>query len=560
MKLNNVQTVMFKGVPEVKAPKQKETKALQTNPIKQAPAPTGEVLRAMTGVKPQVKKMDFTSAEIELEEYSAFRNQNEEDRYNITNVYARGDEESANVKMQLEMINKKLLKPATLKCYWETGKMCKGLAEDLQMMYSADKAGKNINDVYVPTVKSQAEGTKNARIGDVFQVENEKKIFVKTDDKKSKQLDMDKEMFCKLFPPAERFSTKQQSIGDCYLVSTLGTLMENKKARVALYDAIHQDGKDVTVKFKNGFGEYKYKNAELPTDRVYKYSINGATGIRLLEDAYGLDSVNKADTMFKKIMQEKIDTKKEELKTATGADKQALEKSIKGHEDRLNAYKNAKNDPSRTIVVCRDDNMFNIFYEEDENGLKFMDLKKDPDNKQDKFRSPADFYRGSLGGYNFEVLQRFGFGGFRQMNLDIPEDRQKAKEMMLKPKFNDNYIMTGGTRASGGRVENPVAESAGIFGFHAYTLKPHVDNNGGLKVTCTNPWNTAYNADVSYKNFLEYYDSVSVIDVNSYGKDLPLEKQPVPYDKDGAVVGDNKNDGEVIWYKNNRKPITPKQA
>lgn len=559
MKVNNIQAFVFTGTPETKL-KKKETPVAQSNPIKNLPIPNVEILRVMSGVqKPHVDKKDFTTAQIELEEHKAFRRLSEEDRYNITNVYARGDEESANVKMQLDMINKRLLEPATLSNYWETGKMSKGLAQDLDMMYEADKAGKNINDVYVPKVKSQAEGTKSVKIGDVFEVENQDKIYVKTDKDESRQLNLDKKMFCHLFPPAKRFTTQQRSIGDCYLVSTLGTLMENPKARVALYEAFNQDGKDVTVKFKNGFGEYKYEFGELPYNRVQQYHARGANGIRILEDAYGLDSVNKADTMFKKIMTEKIDAKKEALKTATGAEKEKLQKSLEGHQNRLNDYIEAKKDPNRKIVVCRDDNYFNIFYEEDENGLKFADLFRDPDNDS-KFRSPADFYRGSLGGYNFEVLQRFGFGGFRQMNLDIESDKQKAKEMMLKPKFNENFIMTGGTRANGGRVENPVAESAGIYGFHAYTLKPHLDEKGALKVTCTNPWNTSYNADVSYKQFLEYFDSVSIIDVNSYGKNLDLEKQPVPYDKDGAVVGDNKNDGEVIWYKNNRKPVTPKQA
>ena len=55
---------------------------------------------------------------------------------------------------------------------------------------------------------------------------------------------------------------------------------------------------------------------------------------------------------------------------------------------------------------------------------------------------------------------------------------------------------------------------------------------------------------------LKYYDSVSIIDVNSYGKDLPLEEQPIKYGKNGAIVGDNSNDKEVTWYINgNKKPV-----
>lgn len=524
------------------------------------PMPSAELMQAMVGVKklgrPEPIKYTPQTAENFLKNHPADKFLRKEDRANIKKVMCKGNVEASNIQMQLKLVADGDLEPSTLQNYWETGKMSDNLAKDIDMVYEAKKAGKNVNDVYVPTVKSKTEGHKTVKVGDVFQVEGEDKVYVKANDKESRQLDMDKDMFIKMFPPAKRFTTQQQHIGDCYLVSTLNTLMQNPKARVAMYEAIHQDGDDVKVKFKKGFGEYTYKNAELPADRVKAYSLSGAMGVRILEDAYGVDSINKADHAFKTIMNERIAKKEEELKTATGDKKAELQKSLDGHKQRLNDYLAAKADPvkGKDIVVCRDDNYFNIYYEEDENGLKFAELSKDPDNKDLHYESPADFYRGSLGGYNFEVLQRFGFGGFRQMNLDLETD--KVKDMISKDNFNEDYIMTGGTRAGGSRVENPVAKSAGIYGFHAYTLEPHKDEKGDLKMRCTNPWNTSYDADISYKDFLKYYDSVSIIDVNSYGKDLPLEEQPIKYGKNGAIVGDNSNDKEVTWYINgNKKPV-----
>lgn len=548
MKVNAIsQVTPFKGVAKVETKKAEVAK--QTSPIEKAPMPSAQLLQAMNGVsvkKAEPVKYTPETAEAMLKKNPANKVLRDDDRKNIVNVLCKGNEQAENVKKQLKLIADGDLEPSTVKCYWETGKMNDNLARDIDMVYNAKQAGKDVNDLYVLPVKSKAEGHKTVAVGDVFQVNGEDKIYVKANDKESRQLNMDKEMFVKLFPPAKRFTTQQQSIGDCYLVSTLGTLMNNPKARVALYEAFNQDGKDVTVKFKNGFGEYKYANAELPADRVKKYSLVGSEGIRILEDAYGLDSVNKADTMFKKIMNEKIANKEAELVKAPLDKKAEITKSIVGHKQRLADYNAAKADPNRTIVVCRDDNYYNIFYEEDENGLKFSDLKSDPDNKEDKFQRAADFYRGSLGGYNFEVLQRFGFGGFRQWNLNFEADQ--VKEMMMKPNFNEDYIMTGGTRASGGRTENPVAEAAGVYGFHAYTLEPQVGKNGELKVRCTNPWNTSYDADINYKQFLEYYDSASVCDVNSYGKNLPLDSQPVKYGKNGPIMDKNSNEQPVIWY------------
>ena len=549
------QLTPFTGAKEVKSDKKVKTES-QTAPTEKTPMPSAAALQAMHGVKPHGKG----AAKPTPEAYSSYEASqliaeagvmlSKKDYKNVKKVLARGDEQTSNVMMQLELIKSGDIEPSTMSCYWETGKMNDNLAKDLDMVYEARKAGKNVADVYVPNVKSQAEGNKTTKVGDVFKVANQDKIYVKTDENESRQLDMDKDMFIKLFPPAKRFTTQQQSIGDCYLVSTLGTLMNHDKARVALYEAFHQDGKDVTVKFKNGYGEYKYENAEVPKDRVQKYSLKGSTGIRILEDAYGLDSVNKADTKFREIMADKIAKKQEEFEKAPVAKKAEVAKSLAGHKKRLDDYLAAKADPNRTVVVCRDDNFYNIYYEEDENGLKFADLKEDPDNKQDKFHRAADFYRGSLGGYNFEVMERFGFGGFRQWNLNFEE--KEVKQQMMKDNFNKDFVMTGGTRASGGRVENPVAEAAGVYGFHAYTLEPQKDDKGNLTVRCTNPWNTSYDADIPYDKFLEYYDSVSIVDVNSYGKKLPLQEQPVKYGKDGAIMDKNSKETPVIWYNNNR--------
>ncbi|MBR2525179.1 hypothetical protein IKE67_01810 [bacterium] len=545
----------------------KETKAAKTEKkeeIKEElqqeekPMPSASTLQAMAGVKPHKGGLQSGKPAPEMYDYKGALDLvmesgaqlTQREFNNLRQVLAKGDEQTSNVVMQLKLMKTGDIDPYSVSCYWETGKMNDNLAKDLDMIYEARKAGKSVEDAYVPNVKSQEEGNKTTKIGDVFKVENEEKIYVKTDENESRQLDMDKKMFIKLFPPARRFTSQQQRIGDCYLVSTLGTLMNNDKARVALYEAFHQDGDDVTVKFKNGYGEYKYKDAKIPKDRVQDYSLRGSEGIRILEDAYGLDSVNKADVKFREIMTDKIAKKREEVEKAPMDKKAEAMKSLKGHQQRLNDYLEAKADPNRKIVVCRDDNYYNIYYEEDENGLKFADLAEDPDNAKKKFKSAADFYRGSLGGYNFEVMERFGFGGFRQWNLNFEE--KDVKKQMMKDNFNKDFVMMGGTRAHGARVENPVAEKSGIYGFHAYTLEPHKDKDGKLTVRCTNPWNTSYDADISYDKFLEYYDSVSIVDVNSYGKDLPLNEQPFKYGKNG-IIPDSSNEKPVIWYNNKNK-------
>ncbi len=527
-------------------------KNIETVPITTVPLPTGATYRAMFGIKDFQKKEsleipDFTrkTADEYVRNNPVMKHISRREIDKFVDVLCSKTEEAANAKMHLDLIKSGDISGKTALNYWKDGRMNENVVKDMRMISNARKSNQNIADVYVPKMKTPEQGVASREIGDVFEVDGTKNIYVKTDKNEAKQLKIDKEMFIKLFPPATRFTTQQQDIGDCYLVSTLGSLMNNPKARFALYDAFEQDGDNVSVKFKNGFGTYKYENAKLPDDRVKDYGIDGSTGIKLLEDAYGLDSVNKADTMFRKIMNEKIAQKEQEVQNTDGSDKAKAEKILNGMKQRLNEYIDAKNDSSRKIVVCRDDNKFNIYYEEDKYGLKFKDLKDDPDNRNYEYKSEADFYRGALGGYEFEVFQRLGFGGFRQLNLKY--DKSKAEKLIECSDFNSNYIMTGGTKSSWFGMESEIDADKGLYSFHAYTLEPKKENNE-LKISCTNPWNTTYKTDISYKTFLKNYDSISIVDVNSYGKNLPLEEQPVKYGKHGSITGLNKFDTPVIWY------------
>ena len=513
--------------------------------------PSGSAYRAMLGIQPSSKKPleipEFTRDEaceyVRNNPITKYVCRTETDR--LVEVLTSKTEDAANAKMHLDLIQSGDLSPKSVKYYWADGRMNEHLLKDMRMITDAKETGKNIVDVYVPTMKTPEEGVIKREIGDVFEVEGSKNIYVKTDENSAKQLKMDKTIFTKLFPPAQKFVTQQQKIGDCYLVSTLSSIMNNPKARVALYDAFEQKGNDVIVKFKNGFGEYKYENANLPESRIKDYGVEGSIGIKILEDAYGLDSVNKADTMFRKIMNDKIAKKEQEVQNATGSKKEKLQKILDGHKQRLNDYIEAKNDKSRQIVVCRDDNKFNTYYEEDKYGLIFKDLKNDPDNQSYGYKSEADFYRGALGGYEFEVFQRFGFGGFRQLSLKY--DKEEVEKMIKKNNFNSNYIMTGGTKSSLFGFESELDVDKGLYAFHAYTLEPKKENNE-LKISCTNPWNTTYKTDISLKKFFRHYDSVSIVDVNSYGKNLPLEEQPIKYGKRGPITGLNKYDTPVVWY------------
>lgn len=197
---------------------------MEQNPIKktEAPkmfqntevlaAPSAELLRANAGIKTANEKTlsqsQKPSSQIDKDPYGARAYLNNhpvspyvkgEDRENLINAMEKGNVETSNVEMQLALIADNKLTPQTLSHYWKTGKMCDQMEADIDMMYDCYANGKNVDDVYVPNVSSKEEGTKNVKIGDVFQVEGEELIYVKDDEDKSHQLKWIKKLLLKCF-------------------------------------------------------------------------------------------------------------------------------------------------------------------------------------------------------------------------------------------------------------------------------------------------------------------------------------------------------------------------
>ena len=475
-------------------------------------APSAELLMATMGVKKPVDK-DPYGARAFLNNHPVSPYVKGEDRQNLIKVMEKGSVETSNVEMQLALIADNKLTPQTLSNYWKTGKMCDQMEEDIVMMYECYADGKKVEDVYCPKVSSTEEGNKKAKIGDVYQVEGEDRIYVKDEENKSHQLKMDKETFIKLFPPAQRFASAQYAIGDCYWVATLNSVMENPKTRIALYDAIEQDGKDIHVKYPNGKADYVAKNGELRSDTDEKMILRGAQGVRLLEDAFGLELQAKAEDDFRTIMQQKIADKKAQYQAETDPrEKAIMKKDWNGMKQRLADFEESMKNPKNQTVVVRDDLGDRIVYKEDRYGMMFANLKNAPDNNRNEFKTQKEYYRGSLGGYQHQVMEVLGIEG---KPLDSVKDREELLEL-LKNEPSGKYMLCGGTWPDGSRTENPVAKDKGIYSFHAYTLEAVRTENDELKIRATNPWNTAVDADMSVDDMLKFFQFVEVYDIDSY--------------------------------------------
>lgn len=482
----------------------------QTAPQENLAAPSAELLRANAGVKAP-KDKDPYGARAFLNNHPASDVVKGEYRENLIHAMEKGNVETSNIEMQLALIADGKLHPQTMADYWKDGKMCDQMEADIDMMYDCYANGKSIEDTYVPPVTSQAEGIKNTKVGDVFQVEGQDMIYVKDGEDSSHQLKVDKETFMELFPPAQRFACNQYAIGDCYCVSTLNTVMEDPHARVALYDAFEQDGDDIHVKYPNGKADYVAHKGQLDSSTNPKMIMRGAQGMRLLEDAFGLELQVKAEDDFRTIMKEKIAAKKAEYQAESDPrEKAIMKKDWNGMRQRLADFEESMANPKNKTVVLRDDTGIDIKYQEDRYGMKFSALKTAPDAKE--FTTQKEYYRGSLGGYQHQVMDVLGFEG---KCLDSVQDKQALHELIQEPSAG-KYMLAAGTWPDGSRTEQPVAKDKGVFSFHAYTLESVKNEDGEVRVRSTNPWNTGLDADLTEKEMFEFFQFVEVYDVHGY--------------------------------------------
>lgn len=140
------------------------------------------------------------------------------------------------------------------------------------------------------------EAYKATSIGDVVEVG--KQMYI-NDGKKLSKWNMTKEMFLKLFPPVDRFAFKQKKLGDCYLLSSISSVMRNKKASVTFYQSFEYDGKDVkvTVKaYEDYNGSQTFTNGEL--SNLGKKQVEGCRGVQLYERTYAKVALREQDIIY----------------------------------------------------------------------------------------------------------------------------------------------------------------------------------------------------------------------------------------------------------------------
>ena len=412
----------------------------------------------------------------------------------LVGAMANNDVETSNVEMLLQLVEDRKVRPDALLYLCNQGIMSDEFESDLDLMYDAHINNKDLKETFVPTLKSTDEGIKNRNVGDVFGVEGEEKIYIKTSENDSKQLDLSQTTYLKLFPPLERFAIYQGDAGNCYMLSTLDAINSNPETREKLLSCFHENGENLDVSLPNSDYTFTMKKNKMPDEIKNfreQYSM-GAAGFKILEHVYGQDVQQGLLKEAHEILQDQSQNAKGFFK------KRMFTKQLKQFEEEL-----AKNPDN--IIIDRTLQGQKVSWN-DSIGVEWSKL----DETSGRFKRAADYYRGR-GGHEEWVMEKFGFEKINKMfDLDT-KNSKTAQELLFDPKNENKYIFTAFS-AEGKNLgtEGLLDEDYGVYTKHSFSVKPKIDKNGNKVLHVSNPWNSTQSSVMSYEKFSELFTGLIV--------------------------------------------------
>lgn len=426
---------------------------------------------------------------------------------NVAKVMEKMDVESSNTEMMVNLVAEGKLWRGVLRYFCENGKMTKDMENDIDLIYGAYAEGKKPIDVYVPTVKSKESGINSVKIGDTFEIEGDKNIYFKESEENARQLKISKNTFAELFPPAERFSTVQGAAGDCYLLATLSSMIQNPVKRGILYDMFEETDNKINVRMPNGKAVYSAPKSDLRQDIDKWQHLQGATGMILAEHVYGVELQNRLENEFFDYMHTEI----AKLENETPQDKNKIE----GYKKRLADFEEKSKDTEYKPVLMRFENPDangKLTLKTDEHGVIFKDLKSANKEYRRKLSTQADFYRGAIGGDLDVVMKDFGNEGVVEFKPSNPEEKSQIKSIMTSDDA-EKYIFTAGAKSDGTLTEKPIAKEYSVYACHAYRIKPFKEDNGETKFYVENPWNATQNSIMDFEKLSEFFEIICISEV-----------------------------------------------
>lgn len=436
------------------------------------------------------------------------------DKRNLGNVIRKNDEETEYMKKMIHLVCKDMVTPMATTSLCKHGVMSELAKADIDTYYDKVKdKNMSIADAFVPVSASQAEGQAKAAVGDVFRVDGQNKIYVKSGDDYSRQLDMDADTYLKLYPPVERYASSQGGNGDCYLLSSINAVMENPYARPALLDCFHQKGNDVVVQFPGKETQVVFENGQLPKGTDIEKYTEGPTGMKLLEHAYGKTYEADKYAEYKDVVAEEMKKMEKDLaKWEKKNPKDSL--TIKKKKEINQRMANWQAGQAKIDEAMADPNHKMLFVLDDYDNFvigKFGPMTEDVNKVDKEYNVPSDYYTGGVGGYTDFALRMLGFDA----ESFLTSEDEDAIDEALFAKNPSDYIIAAGTHPEvEGEMESPQEVSYSIYSSHAYKVLPFDDKDGNRMFEVTNPWNQSHRVIMDAEKLKEFFEDFSIAKVN----------------------------------------------
>lgn len=472
--------------------------------------PSGELLKAVVGINtPKTQHAQPAQKSAQEQKFEEINNylhslpltgkvisayeQDEEGKLAIqglVNAMSKNNVETSNVEMLIDLVENKKVNYSALLYLCNQGIMSDEFEGDLDKLYDAYINKKDIKETFVPTMKTTDEAIASQKVGDVFQVDGQENIYIKTSDTETKQLKMSRETYMKLFPPLERFALYQGDAGNCYMLSTLDAMNSNPQTRERILSCFEEDGENLNVSLPGSDFVFTMNKHKMPAeikDYREQYSM-GAPGFKIIEHAYGKSVQNDLLNEAHEILQDRSQNAKGFLTKRMYKKQLAqFEKALAGNPDKIIISTNMSDQK-----VAWNDSI----------GVEFSEL-----SDTSRFKRASDYYRGK-GGHEEWVMQRFGFENIeRVFDLDSTNS-EKAQDLLFNPENKDNYIFTATSAKPDQKlssVEGLVDSDYGVYTKHSFSVKPKIDKNGNKLLHVSNPWNSTQSTVMTYEKFAELF-------------------------------------------------------
>ncbi len=322
--------------------------------------------------------------------------------------------EASNTQMLLDLVVDGVVDKHVFRDLPEEGAISKIVVDDIDKLYDAYISGVEPIDAFVPTFESASLAKKTLKVGDVYELANEKNIFILDKNSNPVQLKMDKPTYFKLFPPIERYATSQNQIGNCWELSAVNSLLADSEERISILSLFEQQGDDIIVQFPRSKNKTLFKGGNLPEDAKAPFYSFGAQGVRLIEYAHGKDVYAQKifelyDALTNKIMGEQDPVKKAEY-----------EEKRKQFDEILAQQKGL------------------LYYSTSQDGASFTLMPWNESSAAESYDSPYSYSRN--GGYAVDMYYDLAYDT-KVEYLEQEEPRKKLKN----PNFFKNNVLSYGT-------------------------------------------------------------------------------------------------------------------